>query len=102
VSNSEKSNDPFGIADALKQFTDVFNEGVERAKRQSTCKIRRFYHVNPVTKTIYDDGVAFPSGLFVLQSRKSTKGIRMYQDLAAFLGNFGADSIQWIDPEVAP
>lgn len=90
-------NDFFGLTDMFKKISEAFNESLEQTKRQSQCKMRRFYVVrNGDIKVL---GVVFPGGNVVAQYTvdKSVTVFNNIEDLGdRFLGE-----TQWIDPEPA-
>jgi hypothetical protein len=96
--SNEKPNDPFGIADAVKQFTDAWNEGLEQAKRQSTCKMRRFYLMSPAGTLTRHSGVVFASGEVVTYNHDA-KAVQVFPSLDIYTDTHRYSQVRWIDPE---
>jgi hypothetical protein len=93
--SNEKPNDPFGIADAVKQFTDAWNEGLEQAKRQGTCRMRRF---STSGRSARRDGVVFPGGQVVVYSG-TPDNLQIFNSFDAFRSHNVGSIVLWIDPE---
>ncbi len=100
MSNNDTPNDLFGFADTIKQIADAWNEGLEQAKRQSECKMRRFTYVDDEGRPM-QEGLVFPDGQVVVQGYAS-KAICVFSDYRKYTTHHPATKIKWIDPEVAP
>jgi hypothetical protein len=90
--SNEIPNDFFGLNDAFKKIADAWNEGLEQAKLQSECKIRRFNY-GPGSGF----GVVFPGAMAVIQYAHD-KSVRVYNNIDDFKKSHKND-IQWIDAE---
>lgn len=90
------NNDSFN--DLFKQISDAWNEGLEQAKRQRECKMRRFTYVPNDGGNPLHEGVVYPDGQVVVQGY-SSKAISVFSDYSKYTTHYAARNIQWIDPE---
>jgi len=93
---------PDPLQASFKEIADAFNEGAERAKLASTCKMRRFYvlraFAGETEKKRIGEGVVFSDGSVLFRSG----GSHYFDEHASrfFESQGSSREIAWIDGEI--